>query len=145
MFASAKRKKQKQVRQLQCQKQCIDHISYYLSGLSRAHFFRQPFSKQLYNGQFHLSLRKATIFSILLPRLIRTAVNMDTGSTFSCVPSHKLPCIINPTLRTLFICALFMNEYFNSENQRFPSEKFVSPRRDEIGAARAAEIEFSSE
>ena len=25
--------------------QCIDHIPYYLSGLSRAHFFRQPFSK----------------------------------------------------------------------------------------------------
>ena len=28
-----------------CQEQCIDHIPYYLSGLSRAHFFRQPFSK----------------------------------------------------------------------------------------------------
>ena len=28
--------------------QCIDHIPYYLSGLSRAHFLRQPFSKQLY-------------------------------------------------------------------------------------------------
>ena len=27
------------------QKQCIDHIPYYLSGLSRARFFRQPFSK----------------------------------------------------------------------------------------------------
>ena len=26
-------------------KQCIDHIPYYLSALSRAHFFRQPFSK----------------------------------------------------------------------------------------------------
>ena len=73
---------------------------------------------------------------------------MDTGSTFSCVPSHKLPCIINPaTLRPLFICAhcLYMNEYFNSENSRFPSETFVSPGRDEIGAARAAEIEFSPE
>ena len=30
------------------QEQCIDHIPYYLSGLSRAHIFRQPFSKQLY-------------------------------------------------------------------------------------------------
>ena len=30
------------------QEQCIDHIPYYLSGLSRAHFFRQSFSKQLY-------------------------------------------------------------------------------------------------
>ena len=28
--------------------QCIDHIPYYLSGLSCAYFFRQPFSKQLY-------------------------------------------------------------------------------------------------
>ena len=27
---------------------CIDHIAYYLLGLSRAHFFRQSFSKQLY-------------------------------------------------------------------------------------------------
>ena len=27
------------------QEQCIDHIPHYLSGLSRAHFFRQPFSK----------------------------------------------------------------------------------------------------
>ena len=31
--------------------QCIDHIPYYLSGLSHAHFFRQPFSKQLYIKQ----------------------------------------------------------------------------------------------
>ena len=44
MFASAKGKQQKQVRQLQC----IDRIPYFLLGLSRAHFFRQPFSKQLY-------------------------------------------------------------------------------------------------
>ena len=49
MSASAKGKQQKQVRQLQCQEQCIGHIAYYLSGLSRAHFFRQPFSKQLYS------------------------------------------------------------------------------------------------
>ena len=27
------------------QEQCIDHIPYYISGLSRAHFFRLPFSK----------------------------------------------------------------------------------------------------
>ena len=33
MFASAKGKQQKQVRQLQCQEQCIDHIPYYLSAL----------------------------------------------------------------------------------------------------------------
>ena len=35
----------KEVRQLQCQEQCIDHIPYYLSGLSHAHFFWQRFSK----------------------------------------------------------------------------------------------------
>ena len=29
--------------QLQFQEQCIEHIPYYLSGLSRAHFFRQQF------------------------------------------------------------------------------------------------------
>ena len=45
MFASAKRKQQKQAQQLQCQEQCIDHIPYYLSGLLRAQFFRQPFAK----------------------------------------------------------------------------------------------------
>ena len=45
MFAGAKGKQQKQVRQLQCQEQCIDHIPYYISRLSRAHFFRQPLSK----------------------------------------------------------------------------------------------------
>ena len=38
MFPSAKAKHQKLVRQLQCQKQCIDHIPYDLSGLSRALF-----------------------------------------------------------------------------------------------------------
>ena len=27
------------------QEHCIDHIPYYLSGLSRAHLFRQPFSR----------------------------------------------------------------------------------------------------
>ena len=30
------------------QEKCIDHIPYCLSGLSRGHFFRQPFSKWLY-------------------------------------------------------------------------------------------------
>ena len=38
MSVSAKRKQQKLVRQLQCQERCIEHIPYYLSGLSRAHF-----------------------------------------------------------------------------------------------------------
>ena len=31
----------------ECQEQCIDHIPYHLSGLSRAHFFLPPFSKEL--------------------------------------------------------------------------------------------------
>ena len=45
MSVRAKRKQQKQVRQQQCQEQCIEHIPYYLSGLWRARFFRQLFSK----------------------------------------------------------------------------------------------------
>ena len=45
MSVSAKGKQQKYVRQIQCQEQCTEHITYYLSGLSRAQFFRQPFSK----------------------------------------------------------------------------------------------------
>ena len=45
MFASAKGKQQKYFRGLLCQEQCIDHIPYYLLGLSRAHCFRQPFLK----------------------------------------------------------------------------------------------------
>ena len=45
MSMSAKGKQQKYVRQIQCQEQCIEHILYYLSGLSRTHFFRQPSSK----------------------------------------------------------------------------------------------------
>ena len=43
MFAGAKGKQQKQVRQLQCQEQCIDYIPYYISRLSRAHFFPTTF------------------------------------------------------------------------------------------------------
>ena len=45
MFASTSRKQQKYFRQLQCQEHCIDHIPFSPSGLSRAHLFRQPFSK----------------------------------------------------------------------------------------------------
>ena len=40
-----KKSSKSSVWQLQCQEKCIDHIPYYLSGLSRAQFFRQPFSK----------------------------------------------------------------------------------------------------
>ena len=45
MFARAKGKQQKKFWLLQCLEQCIDHIPYYFSGSSRAHFCRQPFSK----------------------------------------------------------------------------------------------------
>ena len=43
MSASFKVKQQKKVRQLQCQEPCIDHVPYYLLGLSRAHFFPTTF------------------------------------------------------------------------------------------------------
>ena len=35
----------RQQKEGQSQEQCIDRIPYFLSGLSTAHFFRQPFSK----------------------------------------------------------------------------------------------------
>ena len=38
MSVSTKGKQQKYARQLQCQERRIEHIPYYLSGLSRAHF-----------------------------------------------------------------------------------------------------------
>ena len=45
VFASAKGKQQSRFDSCSRQEQCIDHIPYYLLGLSRAHFFRQAFSK----------------------------------------------------------------------------------------------------
>ena len=45
VFACAKGKQQSRFDNYSRQEECIDHIPYYLSGLSRAHFFRQPFSK----------------------------------------------------------------------------------------------------
>ena len=45
MFATFKGKQQKQVRQLQSQEQCIDHVPYYLLGLSRAHLFSDNLSR----------------------------------------------------------------------------------------------------
>ena len=45
VFAIAKGKLKKWVWQLQGQEKCINHIPYYLLGLSHAHFFQQPFSK----------------------------------------------------------------------------------------------------
>ena len=47
MFASAKGKQLMQVRSYHI---LFNHIPYNLSGLSRTHFFRQPFSKQLYSN-----------------------------------------------------------------------------------------------
>ena len=44
MFAIAKGKQQKQVLQLKCQEQSIDHIPL----IAACTFFRQPFSKELY-------------------------------------------------------------------------------------------------
>ena len=51
MFAIAKKGKQQQkIRQLQCQKQRLDHIPYHISGLSYAHFFLQTFSRSFNQG-----------------------------------------------------------------------------------------------
>ena len=43
MSVSAKGKQQKQVRQLQCQEQCIAHIPYYLLGFVACTFFLTTF------------------------------------------------------------------------------------------------------
>ena len=67
MFAGAKRKQHKQVRQLQCQEQCIDHIPYYLSGLSRAQFVRQPFPKQLYKWSAAVSGERVKLYTLQSP------------------------------------------------------------------------------
>ena len=55
MSASAEGKQKKSVRQLQCEKQYIDHIPYYLSGLSSAHF-SDNLSR---NSCIHTSILKA--------------------------------------------------------------------------------------
>ena len=62
--------------------QCIDHIPYYISGLPRAHFFRQPFSKQLYSIP---SLRFVTHC-----RLRRKKSDAELGSAVSC-SDYPLP------------------------------------------------------
>ena len=40
VFATAKGSNKRRFDSLHCQEQGVDHIQYYLSGLSRAHFFR---------------------------------------------------------------------------------------------------------
>ena len=52
----------------------------------------------VYNGQFRMSRRKSHIFF--------SKINLLSTDSYSCVPSHKLSYIVNPTLRTLCICAL---------------------------------------
>ena len=56
MFVSARGKQQKQVLQLQSQEQCIDHIPYYLSGLSPAHF-SDNLSRNSYIDERQLNLQ----------------------------------------------------------------------------------------
>jgi len=47
--------------------QCIDHIPYnYLSGLSRAHFFRQPFSLEFVNILLQIEAKAVKNASSLL-------------------------------------------------------------------------------
>lgn len=56
--------------------------------------------------KFCLSRRKAHIFSLKLPRLIRTRVDKDIGHFSVSRVNYKLSYIVNPSLRTLFIWAL---------------------------------------
>ena len=63
------------------QEQSIDHMPYYLSGLSRAHFFRQPFSKQLYiKVTSYTSSGSVTLVTTCKQQLfksIRRSINMS--------------------------------------------------------------------
>ena len=70
MFASAKGKQQNQVRQLQCQEQRIDHIPYYLSGLSRSLFFPTTFLEVAVYGHGFYELSRM---------LMRKNVHNDVG------------------------------------------------------------------
>ena len=72
--------------QLECQEQCIDHIPYYLSGLSRAQFFRQPFSKQLHTWQRGVSRIK----SFICRRACLVFVIVDCH----CFQPHFVPAIL---------------------------------------------------
>ena len=47
MSASAKESNKSRFDSYSVRNKCIEHIPYYRSGLSRAHFFQQPFSKEL--------------------------------------------------------------------------------------------------
>ena len=64
MFASAKGKQRKYVRQLQSQEQCIDHIPYYLLELSGAHYFSDNLSR---NSCMHTKM--ITLYSRVYRRL----------------------------------------------------------------------------
>ena len=48
MFARAKKSNKSRFDSYSVKNKCIDHISYYLLGVSSAQFLRQPFSKLLY-------------------------------------------------------------------------------------------------
>ena len=79
--------------------------------LARTSLIRTP----AYNGQYCLSRQKAHIFSLKLTRFIRTPVNTDNGhfSESRVTNSH---IIVNPALRTLVICILFIFEFIAISN-----------------------------
>ena len=80
MYESAKGKQQNQVRQLQCQEQCIDHIPYYLSGLSRAHFSPTTFLE-------------IAVCTIALPGLCGDAVNYIDFAISLLKHTVKIKCV----------------------------------------------------
>ena len=83
MFRNAKGKQQKKIRQLLCQQQRIDHIQYYISGKSRAHFFPT-------------TLLEIAVFindSILMSHILRKLPN---------VLYHRLPVFLRMTLHGAF-------------------------------------------
>ena len=65
-------------------KQCIGHIPYYLSGLSHAHFFWQPFLKQLYT--VHTVYKYSTLYRIQLYALPIITHGVPQGAILSPLP-----------------------------------------------------------
>ena len=107
MFASAKGKQQKQVRQLKCQEQCIDHIPYYLSRFSRAHFsqnlsrnscirpwrWRAARSKKqtVARSGFSPALHRGVVVS--QPRLHFFVLNINSNRAFSRHVKFRFPFV----------------------------------------------------
>ena len=100
------------------QEQSIDHIPYYLSELSRAHFVRQPFSKQLYTIPI-----KA--FSYLLNIKHKEFVEVPALKLLLAVFVFKNSTVLIIDI-TLKFKAFILDMLHNVKIQRFPLAKYLN-------------------